>query len=212
VVAGQVWHDPSGRFTAVRQSLAAYYPEPVRIRRLALWCRYFSGMGSYALKRALLRDNELYASTTFARALRWGVQMAFMLDRTYYPYDKWLTTAFHRLPRMSARLRDIVDEAPRLSTPWVRKLELLDRMADVIDAAMVEDGLIEPHPKFHGSPSSGYRLLEYAYDELIRKSPPEIQQIVPTWEQIYWEQFHSGYVAGLSQETWRGLLNLGKQQ
>jgi len=212
VVAGEVWHDPSGRFTAVRQSLAAYYPEPVRIRRLAHWCRYFSGMGSYALKRALLRDNELYASTTFARALRWGVQMAFMLDRTYYPYDKWLTTAFHRLPRMSARLRDIVDEAPRLSTPWVRKLELLDRMADVIDAAMVEDGLIEPHPKFHGSPSSGYRLLEYAYAELIRKSPPEIQQIVPTWEQIYWEQFHSGYVAGLSQETWRGLLNLGKQQ
>ena len=212
VVAGEVWHDPARKFMAVREALTQYYPEPVRIRRLAHWCRYFSGMGSYALKRALLRDNELYASTTFARALRWGVQIAFLLDRTYYPYDKWLTTAFGRLPRMSARLGAIVEEAPRLSTSWERKLELLDRMADVIDATLVEDGLIEPHPQFQGSPSSGYRLLEYGYAELIRKSPPEIQQMVPTWEQIYWEQFHSGYVAGISQETWRGLLNLGDRE
>jgi hypothetical protein len=212
VVAGEVWHDPSGRFSAVREALAAYYPEPVRIRRLAHWCRYFSGMGTYALKRALLRDNELYASTTFARALRWGVQMAFMLDRTYYPYDKWLTAAFRRLPRMAARLGEIVDEAPRLSTPWERKLALLDRMADVIDATMVEDGLIDPHPKFRTSSSSGYRLLENAYAELVRKSPPEIRRVTPTWDQIYWEQFHSGYVDGISQETWRGLLNLQPEE
>ena len=62
----------------MRAALSAYYPEPVRLRRLAHWCRYFSGMGVYALKRAMLRDNTLYASTTFARSLRWGVQIAFM--------------------------------------------------------------------------------------------------------------------------------------
>lgn len=72
VVAGEVWHDPSGRFSAVRAALNGYYPEEVRLRRLAHWCRYFSGMGVYALKRALLRDNDLYANTTFARSLRWG--------------------------------------------------------------------------------------------------------------------------------------------
>ena len=26
-------------------------PEPVRLRRIAHWCRYYSGMGTYALKR-----------------------------------------------------------------------------------------------------------------------------------------------------------------
>ena len=72
VISGEVWHDPSGRFSAVREALAGYYPEEVRLRRLAHWCRYFSGMGVYALKRALLRKNELYANTTFARSLRWG--------------------------------------------------------------------------------------------------------------------------------------------
>lgn len=211
VIAGEVWHDPSGRFTAVREALKAYYPEPVRLRRLAHWCRYFSGMGVYALKRALLRDNMLYSSTTFARSLRWGVQMAFMLDRTYYPYDKWLTAMFHRLPRMGKRLAHIVEEAPQLTTSWQRKLDLLHEMSDILDAAMVEDGLISPHPKFAVSPTSGYRLLENAYAELIRKCPGEIKGIVPQWEQVHWEGFHSHFVDGVDIKDWRRMLLLEEQ-
>lgn len=208
IVAGEVWHDPSARFTAIRETLAAYYPEPVRLRRLAHWCRYFSGMGVYALKRALLRDNLLYANTTFARSLRWGVQMAFLLDRRYYPYDKWMTEMFHRLPRMGARLAHIVDEAPRLDTPWQRKLDLLHEMSDILDAAMVEDGLIAPHPPYKVSETSGYRLLESAYAELIRQCPPEIHGTVPEWEQVHWEGFHSRFVAEVDLADWRRMLVL----
>lgn len=212
VVAGEVWHDPSGRFSAIRDTLGGYYPEPVRLRRLAHWCRYFSGMGVYALKRALLRDNLLYASTTFARSLRWGVQMAFLLDRRYYPYDKWMTEMFHRLPRMGARLAHIVDEAPRLETPWQRKLDLLHDMSDILDAAMVEDGLIAPHPAYKVSETSGYRLLESAYAELIRQCPPEIHGIVPEWEQVHWEGFHSQFVADVDLADWRRMLVLEERR
>jgi hypothetical protein len=208
IIAGEVWHDPSARFSAIRATLEDYYPEPVRLRRLAHWSRYFSGMGVYALKRALLRNNTLYASTTFARALRWGVQMAFLLDRTYYPYDKWLTEMFHRLPRMGPRLAHIVEKAPQLSTPWEEKLDLLHQMSDIIDAAMVEDGLIAPHPRYKVSPTSGYRLLESAYAELIRKCPAEIKLLIPQWEQVHWESFHSGFVDGVDLADWRRMLVL----
>jgi hypothetical protein len=215
VVAGEVWHDPLGRFSTVREVLNSYYPEPVRLRRIAHWCRYFSGMGTYALKRAILRDNELYATITFARAMRLGVQLAFLLDRRYYPYDKWLLAYFEQLPRMADRLRPLVYEAVRVATPWERKLELLDKMSDALDATMVEDGMIAPHPKFVGSASSGYRLMEHAYAELIQKLPAEIKTVVPVWDQIHWERFHSGYVDTLDMETWDRLLNLtpvGSQQ
>ena len=208
VIAGEVWHDPSGQFSAVRHALLNYYPEPVRLRRLAHWSRYFSGMGVYALKRALLRNNTLYASTTFARSLRWGVQMAFMLDRTYYPYDKWLTEMFHRLPRMGPRLAHIVDKAPQLSTGWEEKLQLLHEMSDILDQAMVEDGLIAPHPRYKASATSGYRLLESAYAELIQKCPTEIKTLVPQWEQVHWESFHSGFVDQVDIADWRRMLVL----
>ncbi|NJM40255.1 MAG: DUF4037 domain-containing protein [Anaerolineae bacterium] len=208
IVAGEVWHDPSGRFSAIREVLNGYYPEPVRIRRLAHWCRFFSGMGTYALRRAILRDNAFYAVTRFSNAIRLGVQMAFLLDKRYFPYDKWLYHYFAQLPRMARRMKHLVDEAVQLETGWQRKLDLLDQLSDVLDAAMVEDGLLNPHPKFHGSVSSGYRLMEYAYAELIQKSPPEIKTVVPVWDQVYMERFHSGYVDGLDMTIWRNLLNL----
>jgi hypothetical protein len=208
ITNGEVWHDPAGRFTAVRETFRQYYPEPVRLRRIAHWCRYFSGMGTYALKRALLRDNEFYATTAFARAVRLGVQLAFLLDRRYFPYDKWLMTYFARLPRLAAPLYPLVAEAVRLSTGWERKLELLDTMADILDATMVADGLIRPHTRFMGSPTSGYRLLEHAYAELIQAAPDEIKMVVPVWDQIYLERFHCKYVDSLDLDAWDAILSL----
>lgn len=208
IIGGEVWHDPSGKFSAMRAALKTYYPEPVRLRRIAHWARYFSGMGAYALKRAILRRNDYYCNITFTRATRLGVQLAFLLDKQFFPYDKWTYLYFKRLPRMSARLGPLVDEAVKLATPWERKLELLNQMSDVFDETMIEDGIIPPHPKFQGSESSGYRLMEHAYAEILKKLDPELRTIVPTWDQIYFESWHSGYVTELDMRTWDGLLNL----
>jgi hypothetical protein len=208
VVNGEVWHDPAGQFTAIRQKLEGYYPEPVRLRRMAHWCRYFSGMGTYALKRALLRNNEFYAAVSFGKTIRWGIQIAFMLDKQYYPYDKWIMAFFKRLPRLYEPLQPITDEAVKLSTSWERKLELLDQMADILDQTMVADGIIRPHPKFTGSPTSGYRIMENAYQEIIKQLPDDIKTIIPLWDQIYLEKFVVGYVDSIDQATWHGALNL----
>jgi len=208
VTNGSVWHDPDGRFTAVRNVFRSHYPEPVRLRRIAHWCRYFSGMGTYALKRAILRNNGFYATTRFAVAIRLGVQLAFLLDRVYFPYDKWLVSAFTRLPRLYAPLGPLVDEAVQLNTSWDRKLEILDRMADILDETMVADGIIRPHAKFVGTDTSGYRLLEHAYAELIQAVPEEIKTVVPVWDQIYLEQFHSRYVDSMPLDQWDAILGL----
>ena len=68
-----------------------------------------------------------------------------------------------------------------------------------------------PHPPLAGSESSGYRLLERAYAEIIQQLPAEIVPIVPVWDQVHWESFHSQYVASIDMETWQGLLNLHEE-
>ena len=78
--------------------------------------------------------------------------------------------------------------------------------------AMVEDGLIAPHPRYKASATSGYRLLESAYAELIRKCPAEIRGIVPQWEQVHWEGFHSQFVAGVDLDDWRRMLLLEEEK
>jgi len=208
IVNGEVWHDPLGEFTRIRQTLAHYYPEPVRLRRIAHWCRFVSGMGTYALKRAILRNNDYYATTRFTNALRLSIQLAFLLDKQYFPYDKWLMAYFQRLPRLYKPLAPLVDEAVLLTTGWTRKLTLLEQMADILDQTLVADGIIQPHPQFCGSATSGYRLLEHAYAEIIQQLPAEIKTVVPIWDQIYMEQFHSGYVNSIELAKWDKLLHL----
>jgi hypothetical protein len=73
---------------------------------------------------------------------------------------------------------------------------------------MVADGIIAPHPKFAESPTSGYRLLEHAYAEILHGLPADLRGLTPVWEQIYWEQNHSQFVAGLALDDWDNMLNL----
>lgn len=208
LVNGEVWHDPLGHFSAIRKRFADYYPEPVRLRRIAHWCRYCSGMGTYALKRAILRNNDYYAVTRFSNALRLSVQLAFLLDKQYFPYDKWIMAYFKELPRLYSPMGPLVDEAVQLSTSWERKLALLEEMSKILDETMIADGIIQPHAKFQNSETSGYRILEHAYAEIIQGLPAELKTVVPVWDQIYMERFHSGYVDTVGLDTWDSVLNL----
>ncbi len=113
------------------------------------------------------------------------------------------------LPRMDAEstaeiLEELEDEDALAATTHLSSAQL----ADVLDETMVADGLISPHPKFAVSPTSGYRLLEHAYAEILQNLPADLVAQVPVWDQIYLEQFHSGYVASLDLAAWDKLLNL----
>ena len=61
-------------------------------------------MGTYAHKRALLRDNEVYAAIVFGKTISWGMQLAFMIDRTYFPYDKWIYPFFKKVMMQALRM------------------------------------------------------------------------------------------------------------
>jgi len=207
VTNGEVWRDATGTFSQLRADLA-YYPDIVWKRRIAHWCRYCAGMGLYALKRAVLRDNPFYATTAFARTLKLSMELAFLLNRRYFPYDKWLHDFFLKLPTLADSMEPLLQEALWPQATWEQRLELLAGVADVLDERMVEMGLIPPHPRFRASPTSGYRLLEHAYAVILQELPPEVVRHVPLWDQKYLEEFHAGYVIQLPIAEWDGLLGL----
>ena len=207
VTNGEVWYDPSSRFSNIRKSLT-YYPEPVWLRRISHWCRYLSGMGIYPLHRALLRDNLVYATTAFGRSIKWMLELAFMLNKTYFPYDKWLYPFFRDLPDLAGEMDPLVADAIASGTTWERRLEILNDLSDILDQKMVALGIIPRHPRFKGSETSGYRLLEHAYGAIVKSLPAEIKNHVPRWDQTYLEEFHTASVDTLPMDTWNSLLNL----
>jgi hypothetical protein len=208
VVNGEVWHDGSGEFTHIRSVLLDYYPDDVWKRRIAHWCRYASGMGLYAMRRAIVRKNMPFCFTAFSRTLKMTMELAFLLNRRYFPYDKWLYPCFLRLDKLASEMTPLIEESTRDDTSWERRIHLLEQLHDLLDDEMVELGLVSPHPKFKPYESSGYRLLERGYRELLKAVPEELAGHTPLCDQVFLEQFVTGYVAGLDEDAWLGLLNL----
>jgi hypothetical protein len=208
VASGEVWHDEKGEFTAIRETLLGYYPDEVWRRRIAHWCRYASGMGVYAMKRAVLRQNMPFCFTAFGRTMQRTLELAFMLNRTYFPYDKWLYPCFARLEKLAPEMTPLIEESTLHDTSWERRTAIFEELHTMLDAHMIELGLVTPHPKYKSHETSGYRLLERSYQELIKSVPDELVTHTPLWEQKFLEQLVCGYVNGMDQAAWLGLLNL----
>jgi hypothetical protein len=208
VINGEVWHDPRGEFTRIRSVLQGYYPDNVWKRRIAHWCRYASGMGLYAMKRAILRGNMPFCYTSFGRTIQRTLELAFLLNRTYFPYDKWLYPCFKRLEHLAREMTPWIDEATREGTRWERRTEILEQLHTMLDCRMVELGLVRPHPGYRSHKTSGYRLLEWCYQDLLKSLPSELVAYTPLWDQKFLEQFVATLVAGMDGREWLSLLNL----
>jgi Domain of unknown function (DUF4037) len=109
VVGGRVHADPAGELAAVREALA-WYPRDVWLWLLACGWRRLDQEEPFVGRTAEVGD-ELGSCVVAARQVREVMRQAFLLERAYTPYSKWLGTAFARLPC-----------APELAPPLNRAL------------------------------------------------------------------------------------------
>ncbi|HEX5494486.1 MAG TPA: DUF4037 domain-containing protein [Mycobacteriales bacterium] len=96
LTAGEVFHDPDGSLTTRRAALT-WYPDDVwRYALAAAWLRV-SQEGAFVGRTGGLGD-ELGSLLLTARVARDLIRIAFLVERRWAPYHKWLGTAFTRLP------------------------------------------------------------------------------------------------------------------
>ena len=96
VVSGRVYADPAGELAAVREALA-FYPRDVWLWLLACGWRRLDQEEPFVGRTDEVGD-EIGSRIIAARQVREVMRQAFLLERTYAPYSKWLGTAFARLP------------------------------------------------------------------------------------------------------------------
>jgi hypothetical protein len=100
LTAGEVFADPIGDLTRVRE-LLAWYPHDVWLRVLAgHWARI--AQLEHFLGRTGARGDELGSRVIAASLVRDLMRLGFVQERRYPPYWKWLGTAHTRLGRPEA--------------------------------------------------------------------------------------------------------------
>ena len=97
---GEVFRDDEGLFTMIRKELMAYFPENVWRSHLAQQLHTFSQSVQYNYARMMSRKDKLAARLCVARGMESAIHIAFLLEKKYAPYYKWLGHAARSLERM----------------------------------------------------------------------------------------------------------------
>jgi len=93
---GAVFHDDGRQLTQARSTLA-YFPNDVWLYKIACQWRRIAEEQAFVGRAGQVGD-DLGSRVVAARLIRDIMRMAFLLDRSYAPYAKWLGSAFQRLP------------------------------------------------------------------------------------------------------------------
>lgn len=98
---GEVFYDPLGEFTRIRTFLLAFYPEDVRIKKIAARAAIMAQSGQYNYSRCMMRGDLVAANFALQEFIRSGISMVHLLNRSYTPYYKWMHKNISRLPILS---------------------------------------------------------------------------------------------------------------
>jgi hypothetical protein len=88
-VSGAVFSDPLGRFTEIRNILLAFYPEDIRLKKIAVRAARMSQAGQYNYPRCEKRGEKTAAMLALAEFVKAACSMTYLLNKKYMPYYKW---------------------------------------------------------------------------------------------------------------------------
>lgn len=171
---GEVFDDPLGAFSRRRQALLAFYPEDVRLHKLAGHCLTAAQAGQYNFPRSLQRGEHVAARLAQTRFITDAVAMVFLLNRRYCPFYKWMHRALRDLPRLGAPVHRWLEELVRgdpLEDGPVRP----GRQVELVE--MVCAALREELRRQDLSDAAGGFLLDHGPRIQARISDPEIRRL-----------------------------------
>ncbi|MGL4858239.1 MAG: tetratricopeptide repeat protein [Enterobacteriaceae bacterium] len=95
---GRVFYDPLGEFTRFREQLLHFYPEDVRLKKMAACCMQIAQSGQYNYARLLKRNERVALHACGTEFIEAGISLIFLLNKRYRPFYKWMHRALKQLP------------------------------------------------------------------------------------------------------------------
>ncbi len=135
---GELWADPAGEFTKIRQQLLAFYPEDVRKKKLAMHAALAAQAGQYNYYRIIQRGDRVAAMQALAVYVENIQSMVFLLNLKYKPYYKWAHRAMKELPILGKELSPLIEKLYITSGP---EREDIERVAALIINELKKQGL-----------------------------------------------------------------------
>ena len=137
---GRVFRDDLGEFTRIRKGLLSYYPEEVRLKKIAREAALMAQAGQYNYSRMLGRNETVTAQIALAEFMKHTMAMIYLLNRSYAPFYKWMHRGLEKLPLLK-ELRDVLTALSQMPVGDERIPETIEFIVSRIIAEMKKEGL-----------------------------------------------------------------------
>lgn len=98
---GKVFVDNLGEFSDIRGKLQNFYPEDVRIKKIAARAAVMAQSGQYNYARLMKRGESVGAELALAEFVKNTISMVHLLNKKYMPFYKWAFRSMTTLPKLT---------------------------------------------------------------------------------------------------------------
>ena len=152
---GKIFFDGSGDLTAIRKRLS-YFPEDVRLKKLAGHIWLMGQSGQYNYNRCIKRGETAAAQLAVTEFAKSTLSAIFLINRRYQPYYKWSFRALrelHTLSELYAPLEYLIS-SENTNGEADKKQDVINNVFVTVIAQARAQGLTD----FEGDAAEGHAL------------------------------------------------------
>ncbi len=142
---GEVFADPLGKFSEIRNTLLLGYPEDIRRKKLAAHTVLMAQAGQYNYSRCVSRGETGAAQLAIFEFVKHMISAIYLLNNRYEPFYKWAYRGLAELPLMGniGESLQALTEIDNTQKNAQLKQEVIEDMAVLLIDAFRSQGLTE---------------------------------------------------------------------
>ena len=150
---GKIFRDDSGEVSDIRRRLL-YYPEDVRLKKLAGNLLVMGQSGQYNYPRCISRGDTAAAQLAVNEFVKSTLNVIFLINKKYCPYYKWVFRALKDLPILSELYSDLeyLISTPNYDDFSKEKEYIIERICRKIIGELRIEGITN----FNGNETEGH--------------------------------------------------------
>jgi hypothetical protein len=163
---GKVFQDPLGEFTRIRCGLLQFYPEDVRLKKIATHCMSIGQAGQYNFPRCVKRGEFYAAQHSETKFCADAMALVFLLNRRYAPFYKWIHSAIRELPCLGRTMYESISNLVK-EHDYLVKVEQIEAISQILINELRRQGLTDHRSDF--LPDHGPVVQQGIQDRRLRE-------------------------------------------
>lgn len=141
---GEIFSDPCGQISLIRKKLS-YFPEDVRLKKLAGNLLLMGQAGQYNYGRCILRGESGAAQLAVFEFAKSAMHCIYLINRSYMPYYKWCFKGLENLPLLSELSQDLeyLISSANTAAEAKKKMEIIEHICAGVSKELTAQEMID---------------------------------------------------------------------